>query len=50
MSTALRELIEPGVLARYPALTAYVKRCTARAAFKQALDAQMKPFREHAAA
>jgi glutathione S-transferase len=50
MSTALRELSGPGALARYPALTAYVKRCTDRPAFKKALDAQLKPFRENAAA
>lgn len=50
MSTALRELVEPGGLERYPALTAYVERCTGRPAFKKALEAQMKPFREHAAA
>lgn len=50
MATALRELIEPGVLARYPALTAYVERCTRRPAFTRALEAQMKPFRESAAA
>jgi glutathione S-transferase len=50
MSTALRELVGGGFLARYPALTAYVERCTARPAFKKALEAQMKPFRENAAA
>jgi len=52
MSTALRELMSfgRGALARYPALTAYVERCTARPAFARALEAQMKPFRETAAA
>lgn len=50
MSTALRELIDCGALARYPALEAYVARCIARPAFKAALEAQMKPFRENAAA
>jgi glutathione S-transferase len=50
MSTALRELIGSGVLARYPALPAYVERCTQRPAFGRALEAQMKPFRESAAA
>jgi glutathione S-transferase len=50
MSTALRELGDSGVLARYPALDAYVARCTARPAFARALEAQMKPFRESAAA
>lgn len=50
MSTALREVIAFASLARYPALAAYVERCTARPAFKRALEAQMKPFRENAAA
>lgn len=50
MSTALRELIGCGVLARYPVLAAYVERCTQRPAFARALEAQMKPFRENAAA
>lgn len=50
MSTALRELIGCGALERYPALGAYVQRCTARPAFARALEAQMKPFRETAAA
>lgn len=52
MATALRELIGfgRGFLERYPALTAYVERCTARPAFARALEAQMKPFRESAAA
>jgi glutathione S-transferase len=52
MSTALRELISfgGGALERYPALSAYVERCTARPAFTRALEAQMKPFRESAAA
>lgn len=50
MCTALRELVAQGELARYPALTAYVERCTARPAFTKALEAQMKPFRESAAA
>ncbi|MEO3430577.1 glutathione S-transferase family protein [Pelagibius sp. CAU 1746] len=50
MSTALRELAHFGTLAGYPALAAYVERCTQRPAFVRALDAQMKPFRENAAA
>lgn len=50
MSTALRELHQFGTLSRYPALTAYVERCTARPAFARALEAQMKVFRENAAA
>lgn len=50
MTTTLREVDHSGVLARYPALTAYVERCTARPAFARALEAQMKAFRENAAA
>lgn len=50
MSTTLREIVRCGVLGRYPALTAYVQRCTERPAFARALEAQMKPFRENAAA
>lgn len=50
MSTALREAIAFASLTRYPALAAYVERCTVRPAFARALEAQMKPFREHAAA
>ena len=50
MATVLRELIECGALARYPALAAYVQRCMDRPAFGRALEAQMKPFRESEAA
>lgn len=50
MSTTLRELQNFGTLSRYPALTAYVERCTARPAFDRALEAQLKVFRENAAA
>jgi glutathione S-transferase len=45
MSTVLRIL--PGLVVE-PRLTAYVERCTARPAFKRALDAQMADFREDA--
>ena len=50
MTTVLRELVDSGVLGRYPNLDAYVRRCEARPAFQRAMDAQMKPFREHAPA
>jgi glutathione S-transferase len=50
MSTVLRELVNSGVLGRYPNLDAYRQRCEARPAFGRALEAQMKPFREHAMA
>ncbi len=50
MSTALRELDHFGALTGYPALSAYVERCTQRPAFARALEAQRKPFRENAAA
>jgi glutathione S-transferase len=47
MSTILR--IAPPLVTD-PRLTAYVERCTARPAFKRALDAQMGDFVEEAAA
>jgi glutathione S-transferase len=50
MATVLRELVESGVLARFPILDAYRRRCEARPAFARALDAQMQTFREHAPA
>jgi glutathione S-transferase len=43
MTTVLRILPD---LVVDPRLTAYVERCTARPAFRQALDAQMGDFRE----
>ena len=43
MSTVLRIL--PEETARYGNLEAYVQRCTARPAFKRALDAQLADFR-----
>jgi glutathione S-transferase len=45
MSTVLRIMPE---LARDQRLTAYVERCTSRAAFKRALDAQLGDFRKAA--
>ena len=50
MTTVLRELVESGVLVRFPVLDAYRQRCEARPAFGRALAAQMRPFRESAAA
>jgi glutathione S-transferase len=48
MATVLRELVNSGVLARYPTLDAYRKRCVERPAFIRALDAQLQTFRENA--
>jgi len=48
MVTVLRELVECGTLARFANLDAYRQRGEARPAFGRALEAQMKPFREHA--
>ena len=45
MTTVLR--IEPDLIVE-PRLAAYVARCTARPAFKRALDAQMADFRQAA--
>jgi glutathione S-transferase len=50
MTTVLRELVESGILARFPNLDAYRRRCEGRPAFGRALEAQMKPFRENAPA
>jgi glutathione S-transferase len=50
MTTVLRELVDSGVLARYPALDALRQRCEARPAFRRAFDAQMQAFRENAPA
>lgn len=49
MTTVLRSLVESGILARFPTLDAYRRRCEARPAFGRALDAQMQPFRANAA-
>jgi glutathione S-transferase len=50
MTMVLRELVEDGVLARYPALDDLRRRCEARPAFGRAFEAHMRPFREHAPA
>jgi glutathione S-transferase len=47
MTTVLRELVDSGVLARFPVLDAYRQRCEGRPAFSRALEAQMRPFREN---
>jgi glutathione S-transferase len=47
MTTVLRELVDSGVLSRFPILDAYRRRCEARPAFGRALEAQMQPFREN---
>ncbi len=49
MVTVLRNLRHCDLVAQYPALNAYVKRCEARPAFKRALDAQMADFEDRAA-
>jgi len=43
MATVLR--IKPEIVAEFANLDAYVQRCTARPAFKRALDAQLGDFR-----
>jgi glutathione S-transferase len=48
MTTVLRILRHTDILAGDQRLAAYVERCTARPAFKRALDAQMGDF-QHAA-
>jgi glutathione S-transferase len=50
MTCVIRELVNCGFLARYPALDAYRARCEARPAFSRAMEAQLKPFRESAPA
>ena len=45
MTTVLRILKHTDIVASYKRLTAYVDRCTARPAFKRALDAQIGDFR-----
>jgi glutathione S-transferase len=47
MTTVLRELVEDGVLKRFPNLDAYRQRCEARPAFGRALEAQLQTFREN---
>jgi glutathione S-transferase len=48
MASVLREPDGDNLLAPFPTLAAYVKRCEARPAFARAMEAQMQPFREHA--
>jgi glutathione S-transferase len=48
MSTVLRILKNTDIVTSDPRLAAYVERCTARPAFKRALDAQLADFREAA--
>lgn len=50
MTAVLRELVDSGVLARFPRLDAHRVRCEARPAFGRAMEAQMKTFRENAPA
>jgi glutathione S-transferase len=47
MTTVLRELVDSGMLARFPTLDAYRRRGEARPAFGRAMEAQMQTFREH---
>lgn len=44
MATVLRILRHTDIVASYPVLDAYLKRCEARPAFRKALDAQMADF------
>jgi glutathione S-transferase len=50
MTTVLRELVDWGLLSRFPILDAYRARCEARPAFGRAMEAQMEPFRRNAPA
>ena len=50
MTTVLRELVESGMLAEFPVLDGYRRRCEGRPAFGRALEAQLRPFRENAPA
>ena len=47
MTCVLRELVESGLLAQFPALDLYRQRCVDRPAFARALEAQMQTFREN---
>ena len=47
MTTVLRELVESGMLARFPNLDAYRARCEARPGFAVALEAQLHTFRDN---
>jgi glutathione S-transferase len=48
MTMVLRILTHTDIVASDPRLAAYLERCTARPAFKRALDAQMADFRKAA--
>jgi glutathione S-transferase len=48
MTTVLRGISDPDILARFPVLDAYRQRCEARPAFGRAMEAQLAPFRENA--
>jgi glutathione S-transferase len=48
MTTVLRILGHSDIVTSDPRLTAYIERCTARPAFKRALDAQLGDFRDAA--
>lgn len=49
MSTVLRILEYTDIVKRDARLAAYVERCTARPAFRRALEAQLADFRQDAA-
>jgi glutathione S-transferase len=48
MTTVLRILSHTDMVSREPRLAAYLDRCTARAAFKRALEAQLQDFKRAA--
>lgn len=48
MTTVLRILSHTDLVSREPRLAAYLERCTARAAFKRALAAQLQDFKRAA--
>lgn len=48
MTTVLRILRTTDLVAKRPALDAYLRRCESRPAFQKALADQLAPFREHA--
>ena len=50
MTMVLRELVDSGVLARFPMLDAYRQRCEGRPAFVKSLEAQLQVFRDNAPA
>jgi glutathione S-transferase len=48
MTTVLRILRHTDLVAKYPPLESYVRRCEARPAFQKALADQLAPFVTHA--